>query len=47
VSDHEESGRWYDQADKLFSKSRAAPTYFLNRAELMKHVTETKTLNCD
>src|SRR5436309_1826754 len=47
VSDHKDSGHWDDQADKLFSKSRAAPTYFLNRAELMKHVAETKTLSCD
>src|SRR5262249_26790537 len=43
-SDRRESGHWDDQAEKLFSKSKAAPTYFLDRAELMKHVTVTKTL---
>jgi len=47
VSDHKDSGHWDDQADKLFSRSRAAPTYFLNRAELVKHVTATKRLSCD
>jgi acyl-homoserine-lactone acylase len=43
-SDHKESGHWDDQAEKLFSKSKAAPTYFMNRAELTKHVTSRKTL---
>jgi hypothetical protein len=43
-SDHKESGHWDDQAEKLFSKSKAAPTYFMNRNELMKHVTAKKTL---
>jgi acyl-homoserine-lactone acylase len=43
-SDHEQSGHWDDQAEKLFSKSRAAPTYFMNRPELLKHVTSTKIL---
>jgi acyl-homoserine lactone acylase PvdQ len=43
-SDHKESGHWDDQAEKLFSKGRAAPTYFMNRAELLKHVTSTKVL---
>jgi acyl-homoserine lactone acylase PvdQ len=41
-SDHKESGHWDDQAEKLFSKSKAAPTYFMERAELMKHLTATK-----
>ena len=45
ASDHPESGHWDDQAEKLFSKSRAAPTWFLNRAELQKHAISTKTLN--
>lgn len=45
VSDHKESGHWDDQAEKLFSKSRPVRTYFLNRTELLKHVTSTKTLN--
>ena len=44
VSDHKESGHWDDQAEKLFSKSKAAPTYFMNRQELLKHVTATKIL---
>jgi hypothetical protein len=43
-SDHKTSKHWDDQAEKLFSKSKAAPTYFLDRKELMKHVTATKTL---
>ena len=43
-SDHKDSGHWDDQAEKLFSRSIAAPTYFLDRPELMKHVTSTKTL---
>jgi hypothetical protein len=44
VSDHKESGHWDDQAEKLFSKSKATPTYFMKRSELLKHVTSTKTL---
>ena len=44
VSDHKESSHWDDQAEKLFSKSKATPTYFMNRAELLKHVAATKTL---
>jgi acyl-homoserine-lactone acylase len=43
-SDHKESGHWDDQAEKLFSKSRAAPTYFMDRQELMKHITTKKVL---
>ena len=44
VSDHKESGHWDDQAEKLFSKSKATPTYFMNRPELLKHVTATTVL---
>jgi acyl-homoserine lactone acylase PvdQ len=44
VSDHKESGHWDDQAEKLFSKSKATPTWFMNRQELLKHVTSTKVL---
>jgi acyl-homoserine lactone acylase PvdQ len=44
VSDHKESGHWDDQAEKLFSKSKATPTYFMNRQELLKHVTTAKVL---
>ena len=43
-SDHKESGHWDDQAEKLFSKSKAYPSYFMDRAELMKHLTSTKVL---
>jgi acyl-homoserine-lactone acylase len=43
-SDHKESGHWDDQAEKLFSRSKAAPTYFMDRNELMKHVTAKKVL---
>src|SRR6185369_2596920 len=43
-SDHKESGHWDDQAEKLFSKSKAAPTYFLDKNELMKHVTGKRVL---
>jgi acyl-homoserine-lactone acylase len=44
ASDHPGSGHWDDQAEKLFSPSKATPTYFLNRQELLKHVTSTKVL---
>jgi len=44
-SDHPESDHWDDQAEKLFSKSRMKSTYFLNKTELLKHVTARKTLN--
>jgi acyl-homoserine-lactone acylase len=43
-SDHPESGHWDDQAEKLFSKAKAAPTYFMDRNELMKHVSTKKVL---
>ncbi len=38
-SDHPDSPHFDDQAEKLFSKSRVKPTYFLNRQELEKHAT--------
>ena len=41
-SDHKESGHWDDQAEKLFSKAQAAPTYFLDEPGLLPHVTSTK-----
>jgi acyl-homoserine lactone acylase PvdQ len=44
-SDHRESGHWDDQAEKLFSKSRAKSTYFLDKAELLKHVSARKALS--
>ena len=43
-SDHADSPHYEDQAEKLFSKSRAKPTYFLNRKELEKHVTKREEL---
>ncbi|HKG20871.1 MAG TPA: penicillin acylase family protein [Blastocatellia bacterium] len=43
-SDHKESGHWDDQAEKLYSKGKALRTYFMNRKELMKHITSTKIL---
>ena len=43
-SDRRDGGHWDDQAEKLFSKSKAAPTYFMNKAELMKHISRTETL---
>lgn len=43
-SDHKDSPHWDDQAEKLFSKSKVKPTYFMNRAELIKHVTARKIL---
>jgi acyl-homoserine lactone acylase PvdQ len=43
-SDDKSSGHWDDQAEKLFSKGQAAPTYFMKRDELIKHVTATKIL---
>ena len=46
-SDHPESKHWDDQAEKLFSKSRMKPTYFLNKEELLKHVESTKVLRWD
>ena len=43
-SDDPKSPHFDDQAEKLFSKGRAKPTYFLNRKELEKHVTGRKEL---
>ncbi len=45
ASDHKESGHWDDQAEKLFSRSKAVRTWFMNREELLKHVTAKKILN--
>ena len=44
-SDHPASGHFDDQAEKLFSKSKMKSTYFLDRAELLKHVSATKEWN--
>ena len=43
-SDHKDSGHWDDQAEKLFSRSKAAPTYFMDKAGLMKVTTAKRTL---
>jgi penicillin amidase len=44
-SDHKDSPHFDDQARELFSKAKAKPTYFDDRKELEKHVTERKTLS--
>jgi acyl-homoserine lactone acylase PvdQ len=44
-SDHKDSAHWDDQAEKLFSKSKAAPTYFMKRDELMRYVIARKSLS--
>ncbi|MBS1792172.1 MAG: penicillin acylase family protein [Acidobacteria bacterium] len=44
-SDHQNSGHWDDQAEKLFSQGKAKSTFFLNKTELLKHVTAKKILN--
>lgn len=44
-SDHKQSGHWDDQAEKLFSKGLAAPTYFLDHDALRKHVTTSRVLH--
>ncbi len=46
-SDHKESGHWDDQAEKLFSKGKAASTYFLNRKELIKHATSVRIIEVE
>jgi acyl-homoserine-lactone acylase len=43
-SDHPDSPHYDDQAEKLFSKSRMKSTYFLDKDELLKHVTSKKVL---
>lgn len=43
-SDHADSVHFDDQAEKLFSKSRMKSTYFLDRAELLKHLSSTREL---
>ena len=43
-SDHKESGHWDDQAEKLFSKSKAAPAYFMDKAGLMKVAAAKRVL---
>ena len=43
-SDHPESGHWDDQAEKLFSKSQAKPTFFGDRKALEKHLSRREKL---
>lgn len=43
-SDHPDSPHYDDQAQKLFSQSRAKSTYFMDRKELEKHVTARENL---
>ncbi len=42
-SDHADSPHFDDQAEKVFSKNKMKPTYFLDKDELIKHV-ESKTV---
>jgi acyl-homoserine lactone acylase PvdQ len=44
-SDHPSSKHWDDQAEKLFSPGKLKPTYFLNKAELLRHVESKKVLH--
>jgi acyl-homoserine lactone acylase PvdQ len=43
-SDHPTSKHWDDQAEKLFSPGKLKPTYFLNKAELLRRVESKKVL---
>ena len=43
-SDHQASGHWDDQAEKLFSKGKMKSTYFMDRKELERHVSSQKVL---
>jgi len=43
-SDDKDGGHWDDKAEKLFSKNKMKPSYFLDRKELMRHVIRTKVL---
>jgi acyl-homoserine lactone acylase PvdQ len=45
ASDRPSSRHFDDQAEKLFSPGKLKPTYFLNRAELLKNVESTKVLH--
>jgi hypothetical protein len=44
-SDHKETGRRDDQAEKLFSTGKVLRTYFMRPDELMKRVTSKTVLN--
>ena len=44
-SDRPDSKHFDDQAEKLFSPGKLKPTYFLNKEELLKHVTTKKVLH--
>ena len=44
MSDDKDSPHWDDQAEKLFSRSKMKSTYFMRKAELLKHVTARKSL---
>jgi acyl-homoserine lactone acylase PvdQ len=43
-SDHTDSSHFDDQAEKLFSRGRVKPTYFMRREELERHVSSVKEL---
>jgi acyl-homoserine lactone acylase PvdQ len=44
-SDHQDSSHFDDQARELFSKAKAKPTFFGDRKELEKHVSERKVID--
>lgn len=44
VSDDRKSGHWDDQAEKLFSRSLMKPTWFMRRAQLLKHATRRQVI---
>jgi acyl-homoserine lactone acylase PvdQ len=44
-SDHPDSKHFDDQAEKLFSPAKMKPTYFLDKAELLKHIESTRVLH--
>ena len=44
-SDRPDSKHFDDQAEKLFSPGKMKPTYFLDKAALLKHVTRKTVLH--
>jgi hypothetical protein len=45
MSDDRGSKHWDDQAARLFSRSYMKPTWFMRRAQLLKHVTRRTKLS--
>jgi len=44
MSDDRQSPHWDDQAAKLFSRSLMKPTWFMRRAQLLKHASRRQTI---